>query len=33
MLKWLTKELADLELKDGKAILLGHVPNTEECTR
>jgi len=33
MLKWLKKELANLEMIGGQAILLSHVPNTEECSR
>lgn len=33
MLEWLENELHDLEKVDGAAIIIGHVPNIEECLR
>lgn len=33
MLSWLEKELYDLEKKGGAAIIISHVPNTDECNR
>lgn len=33
MLQWLDDELKDLQDNNGTAILLGHVPNADECTR
>jgi hypothetical protein len=33
MLQWLQDELQELEDNNGTAIMLGHVPNQDECTR
>lgn len=33
MLEWLENELSELEKVDGAAIIIGHVPNIEECLR
>ena len=32
-LEWLIKELDNLEKVNGAAILLGHLPNIDECNR
>jgi len=31
MFEWMKNELAALEKVNGTAIILGHVPNAEEC--
>lgn len=33
MLLWLEQELAELERKEGGAIILSHIPNLDECNR
>jgi hypothetical protein len=33
MLEWLQGELGDLEDQGGSAIIIGHLPNIDECMR